>query len=26
VKDALKQYKGVYFGAIGGAGAVLSES
>lgn len=24
VKDALKQYKGVYFGAIGGAGAVLS--
>jgi fumarate hydratase subunit beta len=25
VKDALKQYKGVYFGAIGGAGAVLSE-
>jgi fumarate hydratase subunit beta len=25
VKDALKQYKGVYFGAIGGAGAVLSD-
>ncbi len=25
VKDALKQYKGVYFGAVGGAGAVLSE-
>ena len=25
VKDALKQYKAVYFGAIGGAGAVLSE-
>lgn len=25
VKDALKQYKGVYFGAIGGAGAVLSQ-
>lgn len=24
VKDALRQYKGVYFGAIGGAGAVLS--
>ena len=24
VKDALKQAKGVYFGAIGGAGAVLS--
>lgn len=24
VKDALKQYKGVYFGSIGGAGAVLS--
>ncbi len=24
VKDALKQFKGVYFGAIGGAGAVLS--
>jgi len=24
VKDALKQYKGVYFGGIGGAGAVLS--
>jgi fumarate hydratase subunit beta len=24
VKEALKQYKGVYFGAIGGAGAVLS--
>ena len=24
VKDALKQYRGVYFGAIGGAGAVLS--
>ena len=24
VKDALKQYKGVYFGAIGGAGAVLA--
>jgi fumarate hydratase subunit beta len=23
-RDALKQYKGVYFGAIGGAGAVLS--
>jgi len=25
VKDALKQYRGVYFGAIGGAGAVLSQ-
>ena len=25
VKDAFKQYKGVYFGAIGGAGAVLSQ-
>jgi fumarate hydratase subunit beta len=25
VKEALKQYKAVYFGAIGGAGAVLSE-
>jgi fumarate hydratase subunit beta len=25
VKDALKQYKGVYMGAIGGAGAVLSK-
>ncbi len=25
VKDALRQYKGVYFGAVGGAGAVLSE-
>jgi fumarate hydratase subunit beta len=25
VKDALKQYKGVYFGAIGGAGAVLAD-
>src|SRR5437867_10037463 len=25
VKDALAQYKGVYFGAIGGAGAVLSQ-
>jgi len=24
VKDAMRQYKGVYFGAIGGAGAVLS--
>jgi fumarate hydratase subunit beta len=24
VKDALKRHKGVYFGAIGGAGAVLS--
>ncbi len=24
VKDALRQYRGVYFGAIGGAGAVLS--
>ena len=24
VKDALQQHKGVYFGAIGGAGAVLS--
>jgi fumarate hydratase subunit beta len=24
VKDALRQHKGVYFGAIGGAGAVLS--
>lgn len=24
VKDAFKEYKGVYFGAIGGAGAVLS--
>ena len=25
VKDALRQHKGVYFGAIGGAGAVLSQ-
>jgi len=25
VKDALRQHKAVYFGAIGGAGAVLSE-
>ncbi|HEV8473388.1 MAG TPA: Fe-S-containing hydro-lyase [Methylomirabilota bacterium] len=25
VKDALRQYKAVYFGSIGGAGAVLSE-
>jgi fumarate hydratase subunit beta len=25
VKDALQRYKGVYFGAIGGAGAVLSQ-
>jgi fumarate hydratase subunit beta len=25
VKDALRQHKGVYFGSIGGAGAVLSE-
>jgi fumarate hydratase subunit beta len=25
VKDALRQYRAVYFGAIGGAGAVLSE-
>ena len=25
VKDALTQHKGVYFGAVGGAGAVLSE-
>ena len=25
VKEALKQFKGVYLGAIGGAGAVLSE-
>ncbi|HEY3066853.1 MAG TPA: Fe-S-containing hydro-lyase [Methylomirabilota bacterium] len=25
VKDALKRYKAVYFGAIGGAGAVLSQ-
>ena len=25
VKDALRQYTGVYFGAIGGAGAVLSQ-
>ena len=25
VKDALRQYKAVYFGAIGGAGAVLSQ-
>ncbi len=25
VKDALRQYKAVYFGAVGGAGAVLSE-
>jgi fumarate hydratase subunit beta len=24
VKDAFKQYRGIYFGAIGGAGAVLS--
>ncbi len=24
VKDAFKQYKGVYFGSVGGAGAVLS--
>ena len=26
VKDALKQYKAVYFGATGGAGALLSKS
>ncbi|PYM38694.1 MAG: Fe-S-containing hydro-lyase [Candidatus Rokuibacteriota bacterium] len=25
VKDALRQHRGVYFGAIGGAGAVLSQ-
>ncbi|MBI2757010.1 MAG: Fe-S-containing hydro-lyase [Chloroflexi bacterium] len=25
VKDALREHRGVYFGAIGGAGAVLSE-
>ena len=25
VKDALKQHRGVYFGSIGGAGAVLSQ-
>ena len=25
VKDALRQYRGVYFGSIGGAGAVLSQ-
>ena len=25
VKDALREFKGVYFGAIGGAGAVLSQ-
>jgi len=25
VKDALRQHKGVYFGAVGGAGALLSE-
>ena len=25
VKDALRKHKGVYFGAVGGAGAVLSE-
>ena len=25
VKDALRRFKGVYFGAIGGAGAVLSQ-
>ena len=25
VKDALRQYRAVYFGAIGGAGAVLSQ-
>src|SRR3989442_10442938 len=25
VKDALRAHKGVYFGAIGGAGAVLSQ-
>ena len=25
VKDALRQHRGVYFGSIGGAGAVLSE-
>jgi fumarate hydratase subunit beta len=25
VKDALRQHKGVYFGAIGGAGALLSQ-
>jgi fumarate hydratase subunit beta len=24
VKDALKQYKGIYFGTVGGAGALLS--
>ncbi|MBI2871972.1 MAG: Fe-S-containing hydro-lyase [Chloroflexi bacterium] len=26
VKEALKKYKGVYFGAIGGAGALLSQT
>lgn len=26
LKDAIKQYKGVYFGATGGAGALLSKS
>ena len=26
VKDAMKQYKAVYFGAIGGAGALISKS
>ena len=26
VKDAMKEYKGVYFGATGGAGALLSNS
>jgi len=25
VKDALRRYRGIYFGAVGGAGAVLSE-
>ena len=24
VKEAMKQYKGVYFGAIGGAGAIIA--
>jgi fumarate hydratase subunit beta len=26
VKDAIKQYKGIYFAAIGGAGALISKS
>jgi fumarate hydratase subunit beta len=26
VKDAMKEYKAVYFGAIGGAGALISKS